>query len=172
MNFPCFLWTLLSLSSICSAYILIDPILLIDATHKLSSFLLSAEIQNVKDIADAVFSQENIDAVTLIASNTADVARNTVLNAQSGIDALANSVPTAKVASSLQAFLESNQDLTQSSSEYYCTNQLWSASVIVYSSRPADAPYIFDDHCCIFKHSSLMSIVLPRSSNILLFNGL
>jgi hypothetical protein len=122
MNFPCLLWTLLSLSSICSAYILIDPIFLIDASHRLSSFLLSAEIQNVKDIADSVFSQENIDALTLIASNTADAARSTVLSAQNGIDAIASSVPTEKVTSSVQAFLESKQDLTQSSSEYRCMN--------------------------------------------------
>jgi hypothetical protein len=120
MNFPFLLWTLLSLSSICSAYILIDPIILIDASHRLSSFLLSAEIQNVKDIADSVFSQENIDALTLIASNTADAARNTVLSAQNGIDAIASSLPTEKVTSSVQAFLESNPDLTQSSSEYRC----------------------------------------------------
>jgi hypothetical protein len=122
MNFPCLLWTLLSLSSICSAYILIDPIILIDASHRLSSFLLSAEIQNVKDIADSVFSQENIDALTLIASNTADAARSTVLSAQNGIDAIASSVPTEKVTSSVQAFLESRQDLTQSSCEYRCMN--------------------------------------------------
>jgi hypothetical protein len=120
MNFPFLLWTLLSLSSICSAYILIDPIILIDASHRLSSFLLSAEIQNVKDIADSVFSQENIDALTLIASNTADAARNTVLSAQNGIDAIASSLPTEKVTSSVQAFFESNPDLTQSSSEYRC----------------------------------------------------
>lgn len=140
MNFPCLLWTLLSLSSICSAYILIDPVLLIDATHKFSSFLLSAEIQYVKDIADSVFSQENIDALTLIASNTADAARSTVQSAQSGIDAIASSVPTAKISSSFQAFLDSNPDLKQSSSEYLKMNQLQYASAIIYSSRFADPP--------------------------------
>lgn len=125
MNFPRSLWILLSLSSICSAYILIDPIILLEASQRLSSFLLSAEIQNVKDIADSVFSQENIDALTLIASNTADVARNTVQNAQSSMDAITNAVPTAKVTSTLQEFFEANQDLKQSSSEYSCKNLLW-----------------------------------------------
>lgn len=138
MNYPCLLWTFLSLSSICSAYILIDPVLLIDASQKFSSFLLSAEIQHVKDIADSVFSQENIDALTLMASNTADAARSTVQTAQSGIDAIASSVPIAKVTSSFQAFLDSNPDLKQSSSEYRNMNQLQCASAIIYSSQLAD----------------------------------
>jgi hypothetical protein len=112
-----------SLPSTCLAHILLNPAIILDATSQLSAFLLSAEVQNVKDIADSLFSQENIDVVSAVAADTLKLAKDTIDAAQSSIDvkniadAITNSVPATRVGSAVEGFLNSNPDLKLPTSE-------------------------------------------------------
>ena len=85
--------------------------------------LLSAEVQNVKDLANSLFSPENMDVLSTIAADTINMAKNTILLAQQSVDiqsiadAVTNSAPVAKLGSAIDGILSSNPVLLSSPSK-------------------------------------------------------
>ena len=124
-NFPAFLncLFLLSGSRVCFSHIIIDPLILLDASSRLPALLLSAELQNVKDLANSIFSPENIDVLSAIAADTINMAKNTILLAQQSVDiqsitdAVTNSAPVTKLGSALDGLLSANPVLLSSPSK-------------------------------------------------------
>lgn len=95
------LFILLSCTIICSSYILIDPAVIVDASVKLSSFVLGAEVTNVKDVADSIFSAENFAVLTTVATDSL------------------NAIKSSKLGTVAESFLTANPDLKLSTSEFF-----------------------------------------------------
>ena len=114
---------LLSFSTVCFSNIIVDPFILLDASSRLPALLLSAEVQSVKDLANSLFSPENMDVLTSIATDTINLAKNTILLAQQSVDiqsiadAVTNSAPVTKLGSALDGLLSSNPTLLSSPSK-------------------------------------------------------
>lgn len=110
----------LCLSVICTANILINPAIILEASAHFSTFLLSAEVQSVKDVADSILSQENIDAVSTIASDALTFAKSTIETAQNNIDvkAITDIFANSQVGSNFEGFLNANPDLKLSTSKW------------------------------------------------------
>eukprot|EP00596_Hydrurales_sp_CCMP1899_P009986 CAMPEP_0119035164 /NCGR_PEP_ID=MMETSP1177-20130426/2117_1 /TAXON_ID=2985 /ORGANISM="Ochromonas sp, Strain CCMP1899" /LENGTH=615 /DNA_ID=CAMNT_0006993115 /DNA_START=266 /DNA_END=2113 /DNA_ORIENTATION=+ len=90
---------------------MLEPSIILDATAKLSSFILGTELSNVKDVADA--SQEHIASLSLVISDT-------FIATMKGVESLniLEAVPFRRVGGAFQSLLESNQDLKLSSNAY------------------------------------------------------
>ena len=112
---------LLSFSTVCLSHIILDPVILLDATSRLPALLLSAEVQSVKDLANSLFSPENMNVINTIAADTINLAKNTILLAQQSVDiqsiadAVTNSAPVAKLGSALDGLLSANPTLSSPS---------------------------------------------------------
>ena len=123
-KFPTFsVLFLLSFSTVCISHIIIDTLILLDASSRLPALLLSAEVQNVKELANSLFSPENMDVLSTIAADTINMAKNTILLAQQSVDiqsiadAVTNSAPVAKLGSAIDGILSSNPVLLSSPSK-------------------------------------------------------
>ena len=88
--------------------------------HALSAFLLSAEVQSVKDLADSLLSQENIDAISTIASDALTLAKSTIETAQNNINVnvVTDVFTSSQIGSKFEGFLNANPDLKLSTSKY------------------------------------------------------
>ena len=107
-------------SGFCTANILLDPAIILEASTHFSAFLLSAEVQSVKDFADSLLSQENIDAFSNIASDALTLAKSTIETAQNNIDVkvVTDVFTKSQVGSNFEDFLNANPDLKLSTSKY------------------------------------------------------
>ena len=116
------IFVLLCISGVCTSNILIDPAILLEASHQFSTLLLGANVNNVKDIADSLLSHENIGAISTIASDAYNLIKSTIEIAQSNIDIqsvtdnILSSVPASKIGSAFEGFLNTNPDLKLSTS--------------------------------------------------------
>ena len=107
-------------SGFCTANILLNPAIILEASTHFSAFLLSAEVQSVKDLADSLLSQENIDAFSNIASDALTLAKSTIETAQNNIDVkvVTDVFTKSQIGSNFEGFLNANPDLRLSTSKY------------------------------------------------------
>lgn len=107
-------------SGFCTANIFLNPAIILEASTHFSAFLLSAEVQSVKDLADSLLSQENIDAISTIASDALTLAKSTIETAQNNINVnvVTDVLSSSQIGSKFEGFLNANPDLKLSTSKY------------------------------------------------------
>ena len=74
----------------------------------------------MKDFADSLLSQENIDAFSNIASDALTLAKSTIETAQNNIDVkvVTDVFTKSQIGSNFEGFLNANPDLRLSTSKY------------------------------------------------------